>query len=171
MNRPTAYLSVALAGMMFLAACGEDDPSTSATDPETSMTQPDESEATTPDSEPPPTTDPETSADPTDPPGSNPGSGQPWSNDPQAQSAIDDLARRAGVDAAAITVTTYEGVTWRDGSLGCPKPDMMYTMALVPGRRMILTVDGKEYAYHADRTGDFFFCAKPAADPTAPGDT
>ncbi len=75
-----------------------------------------------------------------------------------------DLAERLGVDTAAITVTVYEGVTWRDGSLGCPKPDMMYTMALVPGRRMVLTVDGKDYAYHADRTSDFFYA--PSRRPT-----
>ncbi len=47
MNRPTTYLGVALAGMLFFAACGEDEPSTAATDPETSMTQPDESDPTT----------------------------------------------------------------------------------------------------------------------------
>jgi hypothetical protein len=172
MRPRTAYPAVALAGMLFLAACGEDEPSTSATDPETSMTQPDETDPTTPESEPPPSTDsPDTSADPTDPPGSDPSAGQPWSNDPQAQSAIDDLAQRVGVDPTAIEVTAYQSVTWRDGSLGCPQPDMLYTMALVPGRRMVLTVDGKDYAYHADRTSDFRYCAKPAADPTVPGDT
>jgi SAM-dependent methyltransferase len=39
----------------------------------------------------------------------------------------------AGVamDADAVTVVTVERVTWPDGSLGCPDPDQMYTMALV----------------------------------------
>jgi len=55
--------------------------------------------------------------------------------------------------------------------MGCPQPDLMYTQALVPGRRLVLTVDGTDYAYHGGQTGEYFFCENPAADPTVPGDT
>ncbi|MEJ7720727.1 MAG: hypothetical protein WKF58_09900 [Ilumatobacteraceae bacterium] len=45
-------------------------------------------------------------------------------------------------------MVTDERVTWRDGSLGCPKQGELYTQALVPGRRVILRAGGSELAYH-----------------------
>jgi hypothetical protein len=47
-----------------------------------------------------------------------------------------------------IRLLSAEEVTWNDGSLGCPEPGMMYTMALVPGYRIVLEADGQTYNYH-----------------------
>jgi len=76
--------------------------------------------------------------------------------------AIADLARRTGADPAAITIVSAEAVTWNDGALGCPQPGMAYTQALVDGYRLILSLNGVTYAYHAAVRGDFFYCERPA---------
>ncbi|MDO8108390.1 hypothetical protein Q6348_14420 [Isoptericola sp. b441] len=75
---------------------------------------------------------------------------------------VADLASRLRVDSSAVTVRSYEDVTWRDGSLGCPVPGMMYTQALVAGSRIVLEVAGRTYEYHAAAGGRFLFCPDPA---------
>ncbi|MDQ3178092.1 MAG: hypothetical protein M3Q72_11230 [Actinomycetota bacterium] len=82
---------------------------------------------------------------------------------------MDEVARRRGVGTAAVYVAVDERVTWRDGSIGCPESGRLYTQALVPGRRVVLRVDGRDFAYHAGRSGPLTFCARPADDATAPG--
>src|SRR6187431_3738153 len=68
----------------------------------------------------------------------------------------DAVAR--GAPAQAITVQSAQRVTWRDGSLGCPDPQMQYTQALVPGWRVILRVGDLTYDYHAATHGQVFLC-------------
>src|SRR6056297_3764303 len=72
--------------------------------------------------------------------------------DPQLESFVsharDDLARRLEIDEIRITVIDAEFVTWPNGAVGCPEPDMMYTQALVPGYRIRLRADGALHHYH-----------------------
>jgi len=77
--------------------------------------------------------------------------------------ALADLAQRSGVNAAQMTVVRAEAVEWRDGSLGCPRPDMVYPQVITPGYRLVLSAGGREYAYHASERGEFFYCENPAA--------
>ncbi|WP_289018263.1 hypothetical protein [uncultured Ornithinimicrobium sp.] len=89
------------------------------------------------------------------------------------QEAIAAEADRLGVDPEDVEVVGYATVTWSDGSLGCPKPGMMYTQALVPGRQLVLAVDGQQASYHAAAEGPFTYCARPTAPSgggTAPSD-
>ena len=82
-----------------------------------------------------------------------------------------DLSDRAEVSRDAITVVEVEAVTWSDGALGCPQPDMAYTMALEPGYRLVLSVEGKEFHYHTRGTADFIYCENPPENNgTAPSD-
>jgi hypothetical protein len=84
---------------------------------------------------------------------------------------FDDLVERMDVDRAEITVEQAEYVIWRDGSLGCPQPDMMYTQALVPGYQIVLRVGEATYDYHASDRGYFLLCEQGLAqEPLAPGD-
>jgi hypothetical protein len=69
-----------------------------------------------------------------------------------------DLSQRAGVSDGAITVVEVNAVTWNDGSLGCPQPGQMYTMALEPGYRLVLTANDREYYYHTRGTSYFIYC-------------
>ncbi len=78
----------------------------------------------------------------------------------------DAVAR--GVPAQAITVESAQRVTWRDGSLGCPEPDVQYTQALVPGWRVILRAGDTTYDYHAAANGHLTLCPRErATDPIA----
>lgn len=79
--------------------------------------------------------------------------------------ATADLADRLDVTAEEIAFVLFERVTWPDGSLGCPKPGMMYTQALVEGSRTLLTFDGVEYPYHAGRDDRPFLCEQVPLKP------
>jgi hypothetical protein len=87
----------------------------------------------------------------------------------QASLAIVDLSGRLGVPSGEIEVVKESSVTWRDGSMGCPKEGMMYTQALVEGTLIVLRVDGKNYAYHSGKGRPPFYCdnpEKPAPKPS-----
>lgn len=90
--------------------------------------------------------------------GSGGGSGPPTGT---AADAVDDLAQRLGVASSQIRVVTQEEVTWRDGSMGCPQPGMMYPQVLTDGTRVVLEVDGRQYEYHAGGRRSAFLCENP----------
>jgi hypothetical protein len=83
-----------------------------------------------------------------------------------------DLAERLGLDPAGISVIRSGPVTWRSGALGCPKPDMNYTMALVPGVQIILQAGNTTYHYHAATGRQPFYCpANQVESPSPSGST
>jgi hypothetical protein len=71
-------------------------------------------------------------------------------------------------DASSLEFTS-EDVTWSDGSLGCPRPGLMYTQALVPGWRLVVRHDGRERIYHASRRGQWLQCPAGRAVRPVPG--
>lgn len=84
---------------------------------------------------------------------------------------VDTLAGDLDVPAGDVAVVADEEVVWPDGSLGCPEPDMAYTMATVPGRLVILETGGLTYTYHASLEGGFFLCTKPQPPEKIPTPT
>ena len=104
-----------------------------------------------------PTEDP--TQDPTEHPTPTP-SGSP-SPTPVVAAAVADLAATLGVDEGSVEVVSQEAVTWRDGSLGCARPGMSYTQALVEGSRIVLRADGATYEYHTGGSRAPFHCPKP----------
>ena len=90
---------------------------------------------------------------------------------PEVRAAIEAEAERKGVGTDAVDVVGYDDVTWPDGSIGCPQPGMAYTQALVPGRLLVLEVDGERASYHAGRGDGFAYCATPHPHlPSGAGD-
>jgi hypothetical protein len=84
---------------------------------------------------------------------------------------FDDLMERLDAGREEIVVEQAEYIIWRDGSLGCPQPGMMYTQALVPGYRIVLVVGDETFDYHANERGHFVLCeAGMAEDGLPPGD-
>ena len=69
-----------------------------------------------------------------------------------------DLAQRLSITDGEIQLYKAEAVTWRDGSLGCPKPDMMYMQILVDGYLIELEVGQTRYSYHGTYTQPPFLC-------------
>jgi hypothetical protein len=85
------------------------------------------------------------------------------------QAARADAARRTGQPAAAFELISAESVTWSDGSLGCPQPDVLYTQALVPGYRIVLRGPSEEMDYHASARGALVLCPAGRAVEPLPG--
>lgn len=90
-------------------------------------------------------------------PTGKPGTPGTPSSDPVEQAKA-DLANRLGVDPAQVTLVSSTEVTWPDGSLGCPKPGMHYTQALVPGAKIVLEANGTRYNYHSGERQAPFLC-------------
>ena len=85
----------------------------------------------------------------------------------QVLEAIQELSGRVGVPAGGIKIITEKNVTWRDGSLGCPKEGMMYTQALVEGTLIVLRVEGRDYQYHSGQGRALFYCENPVSPASA----
>jgi hypothetical protein len=83
-------------------------------------------------------------------------------NDTDLQSiiraAVDDAARRTGQNVSTLQVISSDAVTWPDGSLGCPQPGVIYTMAPVPGYRMRIQAGDTVLDYHASQRGFLVYC-------------
>ncbi|MPZ61522.1 MAG: hypothetical protein GEU93_09535 [Propionibacteriales bacterium] len=75
--------------------------------------------------------------------------------------AVADLADRLDVGPEQIEVLSVEEVTWRDRSLGCPRPGMMYVQVLTPGNRIVLEYGGRRYEYHSGGSRRPFLCKNP----------
>jgi hypothetical protein len=146
-----------------LAACQEPDEGRSP--------EPGDGDATTltPTDEPTedPTEDP--TENPTDVESSEPTETPSGPTDPRVDAAVADLAERLAVTEDDVTAGSLEEVTWTDGSIGCPAEGQSYTQALVPGARLVLTVDGTDYAYHGEGEEALFYCETPV-EPAASDD-
>ena len=73
-----------------------------------------------------------------------------------------DLAGRLDISVDEIAVVSVTEVTWRDGSIGCPRPNMAYKQVLVNGSRIVLRARGTDYHYHVGGGRGPFYCAEPA---------
>lgn len=89
-------------------------------------------------------------------------------SDELTQQILADLAERLDVEVDQIELLGLDSVVWRDGSLGCPQPDTMYTQALVPGYRVKLEVFNQVYEYHTDESSTYIYCATPSEPVTMP---
>lgn len=112
-----------------------------------------------------PTSSPDVTPMPTDSP--NPGLDAGDVPVGLVEAAIAEAAQRAGVEPADVSLVVAEAVTWRDGALGCPEPGMMYTQALVPGYRLVLSAGGEELHFHGAGSGPLTYCEDP--EPPAEG--
>lgn len=78
-----------------------------------------------------------------------------------------DLASRLQIDADKISLVRTEHINWLNSALGCPRPGKMYPQGRVPGYRVWLNAEGKEYLYHTDYQGKLILC--PELNPDLPG--
>jgi hypothetical protein len=69
------------------------------------------------------------------------------------QQVIAAAAADAGVEPADVVVISTEAVAWNDGSLGCPKPGVMYIQQIIQGYRVIVEAGGDRYDYRAGSSG------------------
>jgi hypothetical protein len=72
--------------------------------------------------------------------------------------ASEDLASRLEVDEDEISTVRVRAVEWRDGSLGCPKPNVHYIQRITPGFHIWLDARGDVYEYHTDDDSHVVLC-------------
>lgn len=108
----------------------------------------------------------------------NPRGGQlpPGPDGTVARAAIEaavraDAARAWRLDAPAALRVDVEELDWADGSLGCARPGMAYTQALVPGWRLVVRYQQHEAVYHASRRGQWLLCPGAPASRQTRGDS
>lgn len=90
--------------------------------------------------------------------------------DAMIRMALADAAQRTGIAADSLQLVSAERVTWGDGSLGCPRPDMLYTQALVSGWRIRIRAAAEVLDYHAgSRSSRVVFCPAGQSQEPLPG--
>jgi hypothetical protein len=89
------------------------------------------------------------------------------------EKVIADASDRSHVDADTVVVLRAESLVFSDGSLGCPKPDVVYTPAPVPGYRVVLRAGEETLDYRITERGYPMLCEQsvtvrpPISDPAA----
>lgn len=71
---------------------------------------------------------------------------------------LDDVVQQTGLDRSELIVVQDQAVVWPDGSLGCPQPGMMYTMALVDGYHVIVQAGDELIDYRVGNNNTFQRC-------------
>ncbi len=69
------------------------------------------------------------------------------------QAVVQDLAQRTGQPLQTFKVIHIGQQTWPDGCLGLSEPDVLCTMALVPGWRVVVSNGAQEWTYRTDDQG------------------
>jgi hypothetical protein len=80
-----------------------------------------------------------------------------------------DLTAHLGADADQIALLSVEAVEWRDASLGCPQPGMMYAQVITPGYRVVLGVGSQTYEYHTSTRTSVVLCETAPPAQIVPG--
>ncbi len=87
---------------------------------------------------------------------------------PLVDAAVGDLAQRLRIPATEVCVVDARSVVWPDGSLGCPRPGMLYPQVLQDGVFIRLQAQGRAHAYHGGGSRAPFLCDSPdRRDPPA----
>ncbi len=191
--KPGSFVLLAASGLFLLAACapvaGVDLPGSEPSKEETPMPTPTPTSETTPVTPQPSPTSPGGSPEdtPTRPVEHTPerlptpltGGQAELPETPVVGEVPDDLLQKIydyleqtfGVDVSQLVLWRAEAVTWPDGSLGCPVPGEMYTMALVEGYWIQLQYQEQVYDIRATQQGTFKLCEQglslkqPGASP------
>ena len=77
------------------------------------------------------------------------------------RAVVADAAKFLEVAESSVVLTRAEQVTWPDGALGCPRPGMSYSQALVPGFRVVARSVERQVVYHTDSRASVVRCAEP----------
>jgi hypothetical protein len=87
------------------------------------------------------------------------------------EAALVAAAEKTGLARSELKVVSADAVVWADGSIGCAQPGMNYTMALVPGYRIVIEARGQTLDYHATERGYLILCPPGRSAGTAREET
>lgn len=80
--------------------------------------------------------------------------------------AKEDLAQRLAIKVEQIELVEARAVVWPDGSLGCPRPGMVYIQVQQDGMLIRLRVGKSVYNYHSGGTRPPFLCEQSSGNET-----
>jgi hypothetical protein len=80
---------------------------------------------------------------------------------PYARRAVELVSQYSGIAPENLTVVSMEEVSWRDSSLGCPKPGSMYMQVITPGTRIIVEGERQTFNVHGRSLENLFVCDRP----------
>ena len=83
---------------------------------------------------------------------------------------LNEAAKLAKVPSEQLVIVRAESVTWNDGSLGCPEPEMEYAQALVKGYWVVISAAGQTYDFRVTRDGTFRLCPAGRGRPPLQSD-
>ncbi len=86
---------------------------------------------------------------------------------PVADDAVTILTQTLDVLPEDVTILEVQHVEWRDASLGCPKPGMMYAQVITPGYLVKAEVNGEEQMVHMNEHGKGQVCPPERAQSPA----
>ena len=69
---------------------------------------------------------------------------------PVQRAAIDAAIKTLGLPAEQVTLVSIEAVDWPNGCLGVTRIGVMCTQMVVPGFRIVLAANGKQYEFHTN---------------------
>lgn len=72
---------------------------------------------------------------------------------PAQQAAISSLSSTLNLPADQISVVSTDAVTWPNGCMGIQRIGVMCTMNQVPGFKIVLEANGKQYEFHTNQDG------------------
>lgn len=72
--------------------------------------------------------------------------------------AREKLMELFNLPSESITFWSATPVIWNDGSLGCAEDGKYYTMARVPGYKIVFRVEHDLFFIHTDEKGSRFLC-------------
>ena len=81
------------------------------------------------------------------------------------QRLIDAVAGEAGVEASEVKLERAEKITFRDGSLNCPQPNMAYAQVLVAGYWVVFHAGQEEFDMRVTEKGRFSRCTGSTKRP------
>jgi hypothetical protein len=82
---------------------------------------------------------------------------------------VEESVALAQASVADVSIVRADAVTWRDASLGCPDPDMVYIQVLTPGYWVVLDVAGQIYDWRMAETGTPVLCPEGQGEPPFEG--
>jgi hypothetical protein len=83
-----------------------------------------------------------------------PGTGETLTPSEPAEAARWELAQGLGITMDEIQVVNQEEVEWPNACLGMELPDVPCAEVLVPGQRVTLEVEGRQYVYHTGSSAE-----------------
>ena len=70
------------------------------------------------------------------------------------EAARGKLAEQLNVDADSIEIVSTEAVNWGDACLELAGPEEACSAVITPGFKIVFSVQGETYVFHADETGN-----------------